>query len=375
MLDVTKKAHEKRVLDDALAFCKKCGGTKGRNAKKLSGLVAADGERPDLTIEINEDTAIGLEHFRVDHHIRGDKKAQTKSIVLSKGIESERRRIIGIEDEDARLEAAASALSEAAAEHLYNTWSASYLGLVRSFEKRIESDVTGHLPKNAEYREALRMHYPNAKRLELGFLIEVHADFRGLFLHEGTFVHELEAGECPLFSDVYDILLNSAEQFDWIVLAFYPPIVAEIEDAAVIDCRNGLFKTSAERQGLRRTALLNSADSSVHRELTRAKPEIAFEGDEVVISVDAGIKRIDGLELLRAGIDDVTAAFRCDRERAAYAMSLPGELVYEILQPEAGRSRRDFGIFEIGNMVSSLSKDERVARMERFSKRWGLSKA
>lgn len=187
-------------------------------------------------------------------------------------------------------------------------------------------------------------------------------------------MRKLEAGECPLFSDVYDILLNSAEQIDWIVLVFYSPIAVETEDVAVIDCRNGLFKTSAERQGLRRTAMLNSADSSVHRELTRVKPEIAFEGDEVVISVDAGIKRIDGLELLRAGIDDVTAAFRCDRERAAYAMSLPGELVYEMLQPEAGRSKRVFGIIEIGNMVGSLSRDERIVRMERFSKRWDLRK-
>ena len=253
-----KKDSESNVLKDVLGCCLKQGGAKGRNAKRFTGRIDASAERPDIAVPIGDNHVVGLEHFRVDHFVGKGKKVESNSARLSSRLESERRRVAGIEDEDRFMVEAANVLGEGIQQEMGFYLNASLDDLLKSLEARLGSDVSGHLPKVPTYRENLRSRYAGVEKIELGFLIELHTDFRGLFLHEGRRQRRLVSGQCPLFDVVYDQLLAAAHDVDWILLGFYATLESGIVDAAVIDCRNGKFKKAVATRDCIEQGFLNS---------------------------------------------------------------------------------------------------------------------
>lgn len=89
-VDKKKKQHEKTVLDDVFTYCRRAGGYRKKQVIKIAGEVYSGGERPDLIITRGNGSVIGLEHFRVDHHIKKDNKAQSKDAELSSCLERKR---------------------------------------------------------------------------------------------------------------------------------------------------------------------------------------------------------------------------------------------------------------------------------------------
>lgn len=72
-------------------------------------------------------------------------------------------------------------------------------------------------------------------------------------MHDGTRVARLDSGQCPLYAEIYDLLFKASCEVDWILIGFYPCLTDHIANAAIIDCRNNMFKESCRRQRLKRT--------------------------------------------------------------------------------------------------------------------------
>ena len=93
-----KKTREREVLTSALAVARAKGGDARRNVDRISGAIEAF-EKPDFLIHANG-KLIGIEHFRVDHFVKGGRKVESAAAEFSRISENGRREIVddGVRD-------------------------------------------------------------------------------------------------------------------------------------------------------------------------------------------------------------------------------------------------------------------------------------
>lgn len=252
-----QNAHEERVFNDVVQLSLASGGYKKKAATKLRGILCSDDERPDLEIRRGNGSIIGIEHFRIDHHIKRGRSASSKSAELMANMNAQRERLKpALNRSDEALDEAADVVASFIAKEVYQCHSACCDDLTRSLSVRLFDKRSGHAIRLLDYRKNLIERYGDDRNIELGYLIEVHSDFHSLFLHTGSKVVRLQSGHCPLFGDLFTLLQKASAEVDWILIGFYPCLTDQLFDAAVIDCRNDLFNESCRRQGLYSTAYL-----------------------------------------------------------------------------------------------------------------------
>ena len=195
-VDKKKKQHEEDVLDDVFTYCRHAGGYRKKQVLKITGEVYSGGERPDLIITRGNGFVIGLEHFRVDHHIKKDNKAQSKDAELCSCLERKRIAFCDSHNEwldDQTYEETAEILGDGLLHYMQNRSAASYSNLAYSLDKRLFDRSTGHANKLAAYRDNLAEKHGKMVKTELGYLIEVRSDFGGLFLTSDYVTRQLAA--------------------------------------------------------------------------------------------------------------------------------------------------------------------------------------
>jgi hypothetical protein len=372
-----KKDGELSVLNDVLNFCRSNGGYKKKQTEKLAGSIDSERERPDLAIVRSNGMVIGIEHFRVDHHIGKGKKAESKSAKLAGQLEKSRKSLLNGESDsidDHLFDKLARVVGGGCARYMQNRNNACCDDLIASLDMRLFDENAGHAQKLPIYKANLASRYGKAYKIELGYLIEVHSDFSGLFLTDRRRTKRLQVGECPLFEGVYDLLSRAAEDVDWILLAFCPPIGRELADAAIIDCKNGMFKASCAKQGLSRTAYFGlDKDESSRKQAKPGSLSIEAVDDRYEIVVKADVEKPNGLRLWRTGIEGAALAFNLRKRQEPFAATLPVQMVYEALLPEI---RYMSGEITGRIVATALNKTPEVmARMDAFGERYGIFNA
>ncbi len=370
-----KKNKEERVLNDVLSFCQRSGGARTRNAKKVTGTVNSASERPDLILELGNGRVLGLEHFRVDHHVAGGKKASSKSAKVASDLEKGRKRAIALkEGEDGFVKIASETLVCAVKENHENALNASPTDIARSLDAVLNNPKDGHAMKLDIYRKNLAERCPSAVEVEMGFLIELHSDFRDLFLHQSGLRKRLVAGQCPLSEEVYDLLLKVAGSVDWLLLAFYPTLGTSIVGAAIIDCRNGMFKKSCARQGLERTTFITLDKSLMYGKRAKLENhEINYVGDEIKAWIDRPSLAPDTAAFMRALMRGVADAFNCNRAATPFVTSCAVEAFYEALIKEGRQLKGDLDSSAVAGLCSRLPRSDLIARLDEFGTRMGLT--
>lgn len=367
-----KKLKERQVLNDVFTFCRQGGGTRARNAKRLSPCRVIGTEKPDFILELKGNKVIGLEHLRVDHHY--SKKAKSKSAKLAASLEKQRKSIASKAGEDCFMDAAAKVVVDAMQIERQDSANSSIEDLLSSLNAGLYGSKSGHVPKLASYRENLLAKYPDASKFDLGFLIEIHSDFRGLYLHQDKSCTRLLPGQCPLFDEAYNLLLRTASEVDWLFLGFYPTLGDDIVDAAIIDCRNGMFKKSCERHGLIKTVLLNQDKSALYgKQPEFEKPTINVANDLIAINIGCPIPKPDASLLWKTAMRGTAAAFNCKQEGIPFATSISIEMMYELLIKYAMVYSNHFDSRKVEHLLSRLSPEERSKRLKEFGSRWGLA--
>lgn len=375
-VDKKKKQHEKTVLDDVFTYCRRAGGYRKKQVIKIAGEVYSGGERPDLIITRGNGSVIGLEHFRVDHHIKKDNKAQSKDAELSSCLERKRIAFCDSHNEwldDQTYEEAAEILGGGLLHYMQNRSAASYSNLAYSLDKRLFDRSTGHANKLAAYRDNLAEKHGKMVKTELGYLIEVRSDFGGLFLTSDYVTRQLAAGECPLFEDIYDCLERAAKEVDWILLAFYCPIGSKIVDAAVIDCRNGLYRNSCKRQNLYRTAYLGSSkDISCCKKSGSGSMRISTDGEEIKIVLENTAVNPNPGILQSAAVLGAAQALNLDRRGDPFVATLPVQMFYEMLRYESKKIHGEMTKQTVQALLCEIPADKRLAYGNAFGERYGI---
>ena len=370
MLD--KKDREVTSLNDILDSCRRAGGDRKKAVTKLDGQLDSSRERPDFVIRRHNGAVIGLEHFRVDHHVAKGRKAESKAARLCSDLEKQRQRIASeILEDPGALDEAASVIAKGLKTSMENHEHATIDDMAFSLDKRLFGEGTGHAMKVAEYRENLEEHYGTAERIELGYLIECHSDLRGLFMNNVRGVSRLEAGLCPLTSEMYDLLSKAAEDVDWILLGFYPSISLEIVDAAIIDCRHGMFGESCRRQGLGPTEYLGACHGDAHYRRTTKDVQVKTVGDSYELQIEGDVSA-DGAAMLEESIRGAAKAIELRRSGKPFVATIPVQMLYEALWPVSWRIRSEVAVGKVEELMAGLPAGELTRRLEAFGPRYGM---
>lgn len=372
--ETPKSVHEEDALRNVLAFCEAAGGVRRQNARKFIGNICSSRECPDLAVVCSENRVIGLEHFRVDHHVRHDKNAQSKSARLVSELKSKGKSVFDAGLDDSSIKTMAEIIGKAVSEGLENIFNACLFDLVRSFEKQLSDKEYGHETKLKKYRDNMRSDFGDAARIELGYLIEVHSDFSGLFLNELGEVRRLRSGEMPLFREIYDLLNIASGKVDWILLGFYEPIGRESRDGAILRCSNGLFSKSCRQHGLLKTSYLGLGRSEPSRKRMRAS-EYSFEirEDSIDLLVGKSFELPDARLLLNNSFQETAAALNLNRKREPFTATLPVQLIYEAIYAASKKHRGAFCSRDIARLLALMPRGELSNRVNNFGFRYGIN--
>lgn len=369
--DDKKKAREREVFEDALELARSKGGEARRNADRLSGEVDSSGERPDLVIHAPGGRVIGIEHFCVDQLVRHGKSVQSAAARFASDNESRRRKVVG-DAPDGELTGEMIALfGDMASRGIQLSKDACLRDLVRSLDARLFGE-NGHVGKLETYRRNL-LERAAGSHVELGYLLEFHTDFRGLLYFDGRMTRQLHVGEMPMFVGLYDLLDRAAHDVDWIVLAFCGAITDEVMGGAVIDCRNGKFRKSLERQGLRRTEFLGlGKDEPKTRQRKPGKATYVEDGENIHYTIENTSEDADASKIWDNALRDGAWALTLGRAGLAFTATIPVQMVYELLRGRTGGLGLEITYGDVTGLIAGIPANKVMAWSEQFGKRWGI---
>lgn len=362
---------ELSIYEQSLKVARAKGGEARRNVARLSG-DARPFDRPDIVITAEDGRRIvGLEHFRVDHHIGKGKKVESKSARFSSDAERFRK-----QHED-------TARRNALAEEAYQGFGNLISRAIREQSNACVDDIStsldaglfgkngrGHALKLDAYRDRVAEINSSAD-VQLGFVIEFHTDLRGWFLNNGFHERKIAPGEFPVSLEAYDLLKRASAHVDWIVLAFCPLYGDEVRDAAIIRCCNGMFETSATRQGIIQTQYIGlGKETPFGKQNRQGEVEFSVGNDGVDYLVENTSEPMNPFELFNNAISGAAEALNLARKAKPFAATTPVQLTYDITKDSLNHRNGNVEPQDVLKAIGRMDPSEMSARMKNWRKRW-----
>lgn len=362
---------ELSIYEQSLKVARAKGGEARRNAARLSGDIRSF-DRPDILVTAEGGSRIiGIEHFRVDHHIGRGKKVESKSARFSSNAERFRSW-----HEDA-------ARRGALAEEVYRGFGDLISQAIREHSNACVDDIRtsldaglfgkdgrGHAFKLDAYRKNIVQIDANAD-IQLGFLIEIHTDLRQWFLNDGFKETRVSPGQFPISCEAYELLKKASAHVDWIVLAFCPLYGDEVRDAAIIRCCNGMFETSAARQGMIQTQYIGlGKETPFGKQDRQGEVEFGIGSDGVDYLVENTSEQMDAIELFSFAISGAAEAFNLARKGKPFAATTSVQLAYDIAKDSLKHKNGNVEPQDVLKAIGRMDPSEKNARMENWRKQW-----
>lgn len=369
-----KKNQEKAELSiyqQALKVARAKGGEARRNVARLSG-DARPFDRPDILITAEGGRRIvGLEHFRVDHHIGRGKKIESRSARFSSDAERFLRRHEDAARNGALAEEAYRGLGDLVSQAIREQSNACVDDISTSLDAGLfGKDGRGHAFKLDAYRENITQSDANAD-IQLGFLIELHTDLRQWFLNDGYKETRVSPGQFPISCEAYELLKKASAHVDWIVLAFCPLYGDEVRDAAIIRCRNGMFETSAARQGIIQTPYLGlGKETPFGKQDRQGEVEFGVGNDGVDYLIENTSGQMEAIELFNNAISGAAEALNLARKGKPFAATTSVQLAYDIAKDSLKHKNGNVGPQDVLKSIGGMDPSEKTARMQNWRKRW-----
>ena len=369
-----KKNQEKAELSiyqQALKVARAKGGEARRNVARLSGDIRSF-DRPDILIAAEGGKRIvGIEHFRVDHHIGKGKKVESKSARFSSDAERFRKQHEDAARRDALAEEAYQGFGDLISRAIREQSNACVDDIRTSLDAGLfGKDGRGHAFKLDAYRENITQIDANAD-IQLGFLIELHTDLRQWFLNDAFKETRVSPGRFPISCEAYELLKKASAHVDWIVLAFCPLYGDEVGDAAIIRCCNGMFETSAARQGIIQTPYLGlGKETPFGRQDRQGEVEFGAGNDGVDYLVENTSEQMDAIELFSNAISGAAEAFNLARKGKPFAATTSVQLAYDITKDSLKHNNGDVEPQDVLKAIGRMDPLEKSTRMENWRKHW-----
>lgn len=212
-----KKERENQCLNKAVALGLKQHGKSLQIIQRLASpdFDNCDHERPDF-IKLYQNpqkekslTLVGIEHFRVDKMslLKKNNKVASTGVVANKKVED---LFIKYHEEITQgniPESVYADIGETVANHITEQYRSSYNTLLEAFKHSLNL----HLASVDDYRKNLAVLSCNKLPIELIFLIEVHADFSGLYCVDDRGISKRENNLMPMFESLVQFMEDSID--------------------------------------------------------------------------------------------------------------------------------------------------------------------
>ena len=362
---------ELSIYQQALKVARAKGGEARRNVARLSG-DARPFDRPDIVITAEDRRRIvGLEHFRVDHHIGKGKKVESKSARFSSDAERFRRQHEDAARRGALAEEAYRGFGDLISQAIREQSNACVNDIRTSLDAGLfGKDGRGHAFKLDAYRNRVA-EINTSVDVQLGFVIEFHTDLRGWFHNNGFHERKIAPGELPVSLEVYDLLKRASAHIDWIVLAFCPLYGDEVRDAAIIRCCNGMFKTSAARQGIIQTSYLGlGKETPFGKQDRQGEVEFGVGNGGIDYLVENTSEPMDPFELFNNAMSGAAEALNLARKGKPFAATMSVQVTYDITKDSLKHKKGNVEPQDVLKAIGRVDPSEMSARMENWRKRW-----
>lgn len=362
---------ELSIYEQSLKVARVKGGEARRNVARLSGDIRSF-DRPDILIAAEDGKRIvGIEHFRVDHHIGRGKKVESKSARFSSDAERFRRQHEDAARRGALAEEAYRGFGDLISRAIREQSNACVDDIGASLDAGLfGKDGRGHAFKLDVYRENIVQIDANAD-IQLGFLIELHTDLRQWFLNDAFKETRVSPGQFPISCEAYELLKEASAHVDWILLAFCPLYGDEVRDAAIIRCCNGMFETSAARQGIIQTPYLGlGKETPFGRQDRQGKVGLGVGSDGVDYLVENTSEPMDPFELFNNAISGAAEALNLARKGKPFAATTSVQLAYDIAKDSLKHKNGDVEPQDVLKAIGRMDPSEKSARMENWRKHW-----
>ena len=185
----------------------------------------------------------------------------------------------------------------------------------------------------------------------------------------------LQSGEMPLLTRVYDLLEIAAEQVDWILLGFYAPFGSELKSSAIIRCLNGMFRTSAARQGLRRTEFAGSekVDLLGHRKTVDVRSVIS--GDDVEFFAENPFATLGADKEFNDAMRGALEALNFCRRKQPFAATATVQMLFELVRGYAKPHKGDFDAADMARLIRRITPGQFDAWWKQFAAKHELADA
>lgn len=362
---------ELSIYEQSLKIARAKGGEARRNVARLSG-DAHPFDRPDILITAEGGRRIvGIEHFRVDHHIGRGKKVESRSARFSSDAERFRKQHEDAARRGVLTDDVYQGLGELISREIREQSNACVDDISTSLNAGLfGKNGRGHAFKLEAYRENITQIDAYAD-IRLGFLIELHTDLRRWFLNDGSKETRVSLGQFPISCEAYELLKKASTHVDWIVLAFCPLFGNEVRDAVVIRCYNGMFETSAARQGIIQTPYLGlGKETPFGRQDRQGEVEFDVGNDGVDYPVENTSEQMEAIELFNNAISGAAEALNLARKEKPFAATTSVQLAYDIAKDSLKRKNGNVEPQDVLKAIGGMSSLEMSARMENWRKRW-----
>lgn len=359
------------IYQQALQVARAKGGEARRNVARLSGDIRSF-DRLDILIAAEGGKRIvGIEHFRVDHHIGKGKKVESKSARFSSDAERFRRHHEDAARRGALAEEAYRGFGDLISRAIREQSNACVDDIRTSLDAGLfGKDGRGHAFKLDVYRENIVQIDVNAD-IQLGFLIELHTDLRQWFLNDAFKETRVSPGQFPISCEAYELLKKASAHVDWILLAFCPLYGDEVRDAAIIRCHNGMFETSAARQGMIQTPYLGlGKETPFGKQDRQGGVEFDVGNDGVDYLVENTSEQMDAIELFNNAISGAAEAFNLARRGKPFAATMSVQLAYDIAKDSLKHKNGNVEPRDVLKAIGGMNPSEKSVRMENWRKRW-----
>lgn len=251
------KEREVKCLQETMDYCSRLEGETRRILQRLSLERCINSERPDFMFEIppnrrgNASSLVGLEHFMVDQCCESQRNQKRKGERVN-SLSVKRRSKFGElcaeyvsnngDLSNELINEFLDLMDDVTSDHL----STSYPELVES----LSTTFLRHLSKVSEYRENINKAKTfKGKRVEIGFLIEMHFDMSQYLLVSEKEKRRCEPGDIIIItSDMVDIFSEARGKVDFIILSMYGNVDIKPRNVFAFKCDS--LKKSITKQNI-----------------------------------------------------------------------------------------------------------------------------
>lgn len=144
-----------------------------------------------------------------------------------------------------------------------------------------------------------------------------------------------------------------------------------MRDAAIIRCCNGMFETSAARQGIIQIPYLGlGKETPFGKQGRQGEVEFDVGNDGVDYLVENTSEPMNPFELFSNAISGAAEALNLARKQKPFAAATSVQLIYNITKDSLKHKNGNVEPQDVLKAIGEMNPSEMSARMENWRKRW-----